>query len=183
MDVVDVRGLLSLLLTDGSLVSYRTPGGGYIQLTLTAGINQSAFLDDKVREFKEFLPSRAVITPYKSSPRANGRQAAACVQHALSRRGEIDQSNSTGPARRRCCCLVLGTRSSRSPRHELRAFSSWQNIHGGSSHAGLDLHAYRSATDLGRTSSTSKAVLPTSRDLKSASRANPIRASQPHSSF
>ena len=74
MDVVDVRGLLSLLLTDGSLVSYRTPGGGYIQLTLTAGINQSAFLEDKVREFKEFLPSRAVITPYKSSPRANGRQ-------------------------------------------------------------------------------------------------------------
>jgi hypothetical protein len=74
LDVVDVRGLLSLLLTDGSLVSYRTPGGGYIQLTLTAGINQSAFLDDKVREFKEFLPSKAKITPYKSSPRANGRQ-------------------------------------------------------------------------------------------------------------
>lgn len=74
MDVVDVRGLLSLLLTDGSLVSYRTPGGGYIQLTLTAGINQSAFLDDKVREFKEFLPSKAKITPYKSSPRANGKQ-------------------------------------------------------------------------------------------------------------
>ena len=74
MDVVDVRGLLGLLLTDGSLVPYRTPGGGYIQLTLTAGVKQSTFLEEKVAEFKQFLPSKAVITPYKSSPRANGKQ-------------------------------------------------------------------------------------------------------------
>ena len=76
MDVVDVRGLLGLLLTDGSLIPYRTPGGGYIQLTLTAGVKQSAFLEEQVPEFRQFLPSKAVITPYKSAPRANGRQTA-----------------------------------------------------------------------------------------------------------
>ena len=74
MDVVDVRGLLGLLLTDGSLVPYRTPGGGYIQLTLTAGGEQSASLEEKVTEVRQLRPAKAVITPYKSAPRANGRQ-------------------------------------------------------------------------------------------------------------
>ncbi len=73
LDAVDVRGLLSLLLADGSLVSYRTPGGGYIQLTLTAGASESAFLEEKVDEFRLFIPTKAEIVPYKTSPRANGK--------------------------------------------------------------------------------------------------------------
>lgn len=73
MDAVDVRGLLGLLLADGSLVPYRCPGGGYIQLTLTAGATESAFLEEKVAEFRQFLPTKAQIVPYKTLPRANGK--------------------------------------------------------------------------------------------------------------
>ncbi len=73
MDAADVRGLLGLLIADGSLVPYRTPGGGYIQLTLTAGSSESAFLEEKVTEFKHFIPTKAKIVPYRTTPRANGK--------------------------------------------------------------------------------------------------------------
>tara|TARA_Y100000589_G_C27145793_1_gene626747 strand:- start:905 stop:1612 length:708 start_codon:yes stop_codon:yes gene_type:complete len=74
LDTSDVRGLLGLLLVDGSLVPYRSPGGGYVQLTLTAGSKQATFLEEKVEEFKQFVPTRALITPYKTTPRANGKR-------------------------------------------------------------------------------------------------------------
>ncbi len=73
MDVADVRGLLGLLIADGSLVPYRTPGGGYIQLTLTAGASESAFLEEKVDEFRQFVQTRAQIVPYRTTPRSNGK--------------------------------------------------------------------------------------------------------------
>lgn len=73
LDAVDVRGLLGLLLIDGSLVPYRSPTGGYIQMTLTSGVSESAFLDDKVAEFRQFVATKAEIIPYKTRPRANGR--------------------------------------------------------------------------------------------------------------
>jgi hypothetical protein len=73
LDAADVRGLLGLLLADGSLVPYRSPGGGYIQLTLTAGVKESAFLEEKVVEFRQFIPTRAQIVHYRTKPRSNGR--------------------------------------------------------------------------------------------------------------
>ena len=73
MDAADVRGLLGLLLADGSLVPYRSPGGGYIQLTLTAGASESAFLEEKVAEFRQFVPTQAQIVHYKTKPRSNGK--------------------------------------------------------------------------------------------------------------
>jgi hypothetical protein len=73
LDAADVRGLLSLLLADGSLVPYRSPGGGYIQLTLTAGASESAFLEEKVSEFRQFVPTQAQIVHYKTKPRSNGK--------------------------------------------------------------------------------------------------------------
>jgi len=73
LDVVDVRGLLGLLLVDGSLVPYRCPGGGYIQMVLTAGTSESAFLEEKVEEFRVFLPTRAQIIPYRTATRSNGK--------------------------------------------------------------------------------------------------------------
>ena len=73
MDSADVRGILGLLLVDGSLLPYRSPGGGYIQLTLTAGASDSAFLEEKIEDLKHFIPTKAEITPYKSSPRDNGK--------------------------------------------------------------------------------------------------------------
>lgn len=74
MDVTDVRGLLGLLLVDGSLVPYRSPTGGYIQMTLTAGVKSSAFLEDKAAEFRQFFPTKAKIAPYKGSARDNGKR-------------------------------------------------------------------------------------------------------------
>lgn len=74
MDVTDVRGLLGLLLVDGSLVHYRSPSGGYIQMTITAGLSESAYLEEKVKEFKSFFPTRAQIVPYSTAKRANGKQ-------------------------------------------------------------------------------------------------------------
>ena len=73
MEAVDVRGLLALLLVDGSLLPYRAPGGGYIQLTITAGVAESAYLDEKINEFRQFIPTKAKITPYKTQPRSNGK--------------------------------------------------------------------------------------------------------------
>tara|TARA_B100000945_G_C20423130_1_gene619039 strand:- start:3896 stop:4639 length:744 start_codon:yes stop_codon:yes gene_type:complete len=73
VEAADVRGLLGLLISDGSLVPYRTPGGGYIQLTLTAGASESAFLEEKVKEFRQFINTKAQIVPYRTTPRANGK--------------------------------------------------------------------------------------------------------------
>lgn len=69
MEAADIKGLLGLLLVDGSLNQYRTPTGGYVQLTLTGGITESAFLDEKVAEFRQFIPTKAQIVPYKTAPR------------------------------------------------------------------------------------------------------------------
>jgi len=72
LEARDVRGILGLLIADGSLVPYRTPSGGYIQLTLTAGANETAFLEEKVEEFKQFIFTRAKIVPYKTKARSSG---------------------------------------------------------------------------------------------------------------
>lgn len=68
-----MKGLLGLLLVDGSLNQYRTPRGGYVQLTLTGGVTESAFLEDKVAEFRQFIPTDAQIVPYKTHPRTTER--------------------------------------------------------------------------------------------------------------
>jgi hypothetical protein len=77
LDPADVRGLLGLLLADGNLVPYRTPGGGFVQLTLTAGVSESAFLEEKVAEFRQFLPTKAEIVPYGCTLRDNGKRTLA----------------------------------------------------------------------------------------------------------
>tara|TARA_Y100000589_G_scaffold307556_1_gene323356 strand:+ start:335 stop:952 length:618 start_codon:yes stop_codon:yes gene_type:complete len=43
-------------------------------MTLTAGVKSSAFLEDKVNEFRQFFPTKAQIAPYKGSPRDNGKR-------------------------------------------------------------------------------------------------------------
>lgn len=73
LEPADVRGLLGLLLADGSLVPYRSPGGGYVQLTLTAGVHESVFLEEKVAEFRHYIPTAAQIAPYQTAPRRNGK--------------------------------------------------------------------------------------------------------------
>lgn len=72
-----MRGLLGLLLADGNFVPYRSPSGGHVQLTLTAGVSESAFLEEKVAEFRHFLPTRAEIVPYGCTLRSNGKRTTA----------------------------------------------------------------------------------------------------------
>ena len=72
LEATDVRGILGLLIADGSLVAYRTPSGGYIQLTLVAGATESAFLEEKVKEFNQFIFTKAKIVPYKTKARSSG---------------------------------------------------------------------------------------------------------------
>ena len=43
-------------------------------MTITAGLNESAYLEEKVKEFKSFFPTRAQIVPYSTAKRANGKQ-------------------------------------------------------------------------------------------------------------
>ena len=52
---------------------YHSPGGGYVQLMLTAGVRESAFLEEKVAEFRLFLPTKAQIVPYKTAVRSSGK--------------------------------------------------------------------------------------------------------------
>ena len=73
MEAADVRGLLGVLLPEGSLVHYPTPAGGYVQLTITAGYKASAFLEEKVQEINHFLSTEAQIVPYETRPRKNGK--------------------------------------------------------------------------------------------------------------
>ena len=81
MEAADIKGLLGLLLVDGSLNQYRTPRGGYVQLTITGGVSEAAFLGEKVEEFRQFIPTKAEIVPYKTAARFSSRKNA---------RGEID---------------------------------------------------------------------------------------------
>lgn len=73
MEAADVRGLLGVLLSEGSMVHYPTPAGGYVQLTITGGYKASAFLEEKVEEINHFLSTEAQIVPYETRPRENGR--------------------------------------------------------------------------------------------------------------
>lgn len=74
MEAADIKGLLGLLLVDGSLNQYRTPRGGYVQLTLTGGVTEAGFLSEKVDEFRQFVPTKAEIVPYKTAARFSRRR-------------------------------------------------------------------------------------------------------------
>ena len=83
MEAADIKGLLGLLLVDGSLNQYRTPRGGYVQLTLTGGVTEAGFLAEKVDEFRQFIPTKAEIVPYRTAPRFSKRGDAHGVVDAI----------------------------------------------------------------------------------------------------
>ena len=66
----EVRGLISLLLSSGSMALHRSPAGGYVRLTLTAGMQDAAYLQEKVDEVRQFLPGGGDIQTYRSGPAA-----------------------------------------------------------------------------------------------------------------
>lgn len=72
MEAVDVRGLLGLLLVEGSMTEYSAPKRRYVQLTLTAGLKSSAYLEEKVEEIQYFLSSEANMLPYRHRRNKDG---------------------------------------------------------------------------------------------------------------
>lgn len=73
MDAIDVRGLLGVLLTEGSMTDYSGPQKHYIQLTITAGLKNSAFLEEKADEICYFLSTEAQILPYAAHRSKSGK--------------------------------------------------------------------------------------------------------------
>lgn len=60
-----VRGLVSLFLAAGNLTREPRPSGNAnAQATLTGGLKDSAYLEEKVEEFRRFLPSTSDIRPF-----------------------------------------------------------------------------------------------------------------------
>lgn len=74
LQMEDMRDLLGMLLVDGSLKTYPTPSGGYVQLSLVAGVGASDFLAEKAELLRRVLPTRADVTT-TASRRANGRSS------------------------------------------------------------------------------------------------------------
>lgn len=59
-----VRGLVSLFLSAGNLVCYRSPTGEKAQATLTGGQSDAAYLEEKVEDFRQHHPSEARVIAY-----------------------------------------------------------------------------------------------------------------------
>lgn len=74
MDTNGVKGLLALLLADGSLTRYRSINGGYVQMVLTAGLLDRDFLEDRANAVRRFIPTKAQVVPYKTAARENGKR-------------------------------------------------------------------------------------------------------------
>ena len=74
LDTSDVKGLLGLFLAGGHLKHCRCPSKSYIRATLAAGVRDRPFLEEKVAELRQFLPTKASITPYQTPLRDSGRR-------------------------------------------------------------------------------------------------------------
>lgn len=75
MDTQDVKGLLGLFLASGHLAYCRCPSKSYVRATLAAGPAHRNFLEEKVAEFRQFVPTEASITPYQTTERITGRRS------------------------------------------------------------------------------------------------------------
>lgn len=74
LDTVDVRGLLGLLFADGSLTYHHGPTRDHVRATLNAGAGERDFLEEKVAEVREFIPTQARIIPYQTRERDSGNR-------------------------------------------------------------------------------------------------------------
>lgn len=74
MDTSGVRGLLGLFLASGHLTCHRTPVKSSIRGTFHAGVDDRAFLEEKAQEVRLFVPTEAVISPYRTPVRDSGKR-------------------------------------------------------------------------------------------------------------
>lgn len=91
-----VRGLISLLLPSSSMSLYRSPSGGHVQITLSAGMQDAAYLEEKAGEFRKHWPTDAQLRIFRS-----GQQARTGVRFRVSSRDFVPLYNLLYPRRRR----------------------------------------------------------------------------------
>jgi hypothetical protein len=72
LDTDAARGLLGLFLADGRLERIRAPARSRIRAVLEGGVGETDFLEEKVAEFRRFIPTNAAIRHYQTSRRDSG---------------------------------------------------------------------------------------------------------------
>lgn len=72
MNTADVRGLLGVFLAGGYLTRQRGPVKSIVKATLCAGPHDRPFLEEKIAEVRQFIPTTASITPRLTPIRESG---------------------------------------------------------------------------------------------------------------
>jgi hypothetical protein len=72
VDTDAARGLLGLFLADGRLERIRAPVRSRIRAVFEGGVGETDFLEEKVAEFRRFIPTRSSIGHYQTSQREGG---------------------------------------------------------------------------------------------------------------
>lgn len=73
LDTQVVRGVLGVLLADGCLVRQKAPTRDYVIAAMHGSPQERDFLDEKADEIRNFVPTRARVTPYRTPRRESGR--------------------------------------------------------------------------------------------------------------
>lgn len=74
MDTFEIRSILGLLLAGGYLTYCRGASKDYVRATLNAGLGHRDFLEEKVTEIRQFVPTKAEIKPYQTPIRDSGKR-------------------------------------------------------------------------------------------------------------
>lgn len=72
VDTDAARGLLGLFLADGRLERIRAPVRSRIRAVFEGGVGETDFLEEKVAEFRRFIPTSSSICRYQTSQREGG---------------------------------------------------------------------------------------------------------------
>jgi hypothetical protein len=74
LDTFDVRLLLGVFLASGYLTKRKGPCKDHVEATLNGGIKDTAFLEEKITEIRQSVPTRATIQPYQTPKRESGNR-------------------------------------------------------------------------------------------------------------
>jgi len=72
LDTDAARALLGLFLADGRLELIRAPVRSRIRAVFEGGVGETDFLEEKIAEFRRFIPTGSGIRQYQSSRREGG---------------------------------------------------------------------------------------------------------------
>jgi len=74
LDTFDVRLLLGVFLASGYLTKKKGPCKDHVEATLNGSPRDSAFLEEKITEIRQSVPTRATIQPYQTPRRESGNR-------------------------------------------------------------------------------------------------------------